>query len=68
MTFTLTIKCDNAAFREDDRPDDNRAACGAEGARILHPVAEQVADGLEAEDYRLIFDVNGNSVGDWRAA
>ena len=60
MTFTLTIKCDNAAFAD--------GWCGTEVARILCDVAQQVAEGLEAEDHRLVFDVNGNSVGDWRAA
>ena len=52
MTFSLTIKCDNAAGR---RP---------ELARILRKVAHQVE--TNDDDFRLVFDTNGKAVGDWR--
>ena len=65
MKFTLTIKCENAAFHEDDNTGDSMAARGAEVARILRHVAEQVTDGITFDDYRLVFDVNGNAVGEW---
>ena len=42
MTVTITIKCDNAAFREDDDTGDNSAAIAAEVARILIAAGEYI--------------------------
>jgi hypothetical protein len=55
MKFSLTFDCDNAAF--DDFPE-------SEIARILRSVADRVDDG-DRDPGGLIFDVNGNHVGEW---
>ncbi len=49
--FTLTIRTDNAAFRDD---------YNTEIARILEEVADRVRDGAISGACR---DVNGNTVG-----
>ena len=57
-TFTITIGCDNAAFDGD--------ACGAELARILRALADDLAQedtAFTAFD-ALLFDANGNRCGD----
>ena len=56
MTFSLTIKCDNAAFGEDPE---------GEVIRILQKL---VADVQRGNGEGRVFDINGNSVGEWRLA
>lgn len=54
----LRIKTDNAAFEDDARP--------LELARILRHVADQIeAQRAEDGDHCVIFDANGNGVGEW---
>ena len=65
MTFTLTIKCDNAAFHEDDG-EATSGALGAEIARILRTLGGRLEQGADAEDSGYLFDGNGNKVGGWR--
>lgn len=60
MTVTITIRCDNAAFRDDDDIGDNEAARAAEVARILRTLASELADGVYEQS---VFDLNGNKVG-----
>jgi hypothetical protein len=66
--FTLTIKTDNAAFHADDRADDadgfDGTACGAELARILRELAEDVSNGVSDETAIAVRDGNGNKVGE----
>lgn len=50
-TFTMQIDCDNSAFEESE---------GAEVARILHSVGEQLRDG---DSMGVLYDINGNRVG-----
>ena len=59
--FTLTVKADNAAFREEDGRDTEDAR-GHEIARILRDVAKHVAEGGDAG---VCMDINGNSCGAW---
>jgi hypothetical protein len=57
MKFHLTIECDNPAFEDDPY---------AEIGRILAVVAENLADGLTADQQPYpLFDANGNRVGAW---
>jgi hypothetical protein len=67
MRFTLTIKCDNAAF-SDDGDDDNRqtgnAARAREIARILRDLAADMVHDTE-DDGGKLRDINGNTVGSW---
>ncbi len=58
--FNLKFKTDNAAFG--DPGDEFTPECQAEISRILRRVAEQVTDG---RDHALIFDINGNTIGEW---
>lgn len=56
MKFLLRIECDNAAFEQ---------CSGAEVARILRSLAEQIeGDSLECGIGKLR-DINGNQVGKW---
>lgn len=59
MRFTLEIESDGAALSEEGR--------GHELARILHAVADRVAESAEAgeADSGILRDVNGNRVGWW---
>lgn len=50
-TFTMQIECDNSAFEESE---------GAEVARILHSIGEQLRDG---DKIGILYDMNGNRVG-----
>ena len=64
MTFNLTIKCDNAAFRDPDVEDENdprhEQAAAAQVALILRDAAKHVEAGCVS---RKLSDVNGNQVG-----
>jgi len=60
--FKLTIKTDNAAFRDDDSDGDHQAAAMLECARILREVANRLECGSCSESLR---DYNGNKVGDF---
>lgn len=51
----LKVRTDNAAFG--DGPDRE-----LELGRILRAVADQIEQG---DEHRVIFDLNGNAVGDW---
>jgi hypothetical protein len=67
MKFTLTLRCDNAAFHNDDRGDHpSPEAAGREIARILRSAAVDVRDRAEAGDRGTLQDANGNTVGSWR--
>lgn len=57
-TFTLTIDTGNAAFFDNDAQPEP----GPELARILHAIAERIADG-PPDVFTTIYDVNGNDVG-----
>lgn len=56
MKVAITIACDNAAFEDDP---------GAEVARILHNLAERIANygPIAPGDFWAIKDANGNKVG-----
>ena len=60
MKFTLTINCDNAAFKDDNDPADNLYACLDELARLLRNAAMNVESGSVA---RQLHDANGNVCG-----
>ena len=60
MTFTVKIKCDNAAFDP----------AGTEIARMLTVIATKL-DGMSEEtllanEYSPLYDINGNKVGEAR--
>jgi hypothetical protein len=64
MRFNLTIKCDNAAFYDDDpseAPNDRLLdpALYAEVARIMQAIR------FDCRGAGTLFDVNGNKVGTW---
>ena len=62
MTFTLTLKCDNAAFGGSDAERDGPSEeCLAEVARILESAAIKIASGRDGCG---LMDYNGNRVGD----
>jgi hypothetical protein len=52
-TFTLKLDIVGDALRSDT---------SAELARILHELADRVADGADAGS---LLDINGNAVGEW---
>ena len=55
MTITIEIKCDNAAFEDNE---------GREVARILRRLATLCEEhGIEAADGNRLMDFNGNHVG-----
>jgi len=58
--FKLTIKTDNAAFRDDDSDGDHQAAAMLECARILREAANRLECGSCSD---LLLDYNGNAVG-----
>jgi hypothetical protein len=60
MTFTVKIKCDNAAFGDDP---------GAEVGRILHKLAHVVERSplCKGDTFPLV-DENGNKVGEAKAS
>ena len=58
--FELTIKTDNAAFRDDDDTGDNADATRSEVARILRETARRILNGTTDGALR---DANGNKVG-----
>ena len=63
--FTLEIKTDNAAFKDDAAPDNDRHDADAtrqEVARILRHVADRLDN---HETGGLCHDSNGNHVGEW---
>jgi hypothetical protein len=62
MNFELRITLSNAAF---DHESGGRSA--AELARVLHAVADQIAEygGVEVGDRGACRDINGNGVGIW---
>jgi len=65
MTLTITLQMDNAAFRDDDQPDECNHVRVDEVVRILNKLAKTIeACGLivDDEDWPLI-DINGNKVG-----
>ena len=55
-SFTLRIKCENAAFRDDDFDKAH------EVARILREIASDLVNG---QDRGPALDANGNTVGRW---
>ena len=65
-TFHLTIRCNNAAFCDDDAgPGDQDGARNAEIARILRDLAMHVDNGATGG---AIYDANGNRVGEYDLA
>jgi hypothetical protein len=54
LRFNLFIDCDNEAFAEDPK---------SEISRILRMVAKRLDNDDPCNNYRDIFDSNGNSVG-----
>lgn len=60
MKFTLTINCDNAAFKDDKDPADDLYACLDELARLLRVAAMNVESGSVS---RQLHDANGNACG-----
>lgn len=58
MGLRVIIDTENAAF-------DDGAVC-TECARILEEIAEKVRDWDGDDRWKLIHDVNGNRVGQWR--
>lgn len=63
MTFTVKIKCDNAAFYNED----NEPSAGHEVARILRHLADDLEESdIRGERWRLM-DANGNHAGDAKA-
>ena len=66
MTFTLTIKCDNAAFTGVDAEGQENLYPGPELARILEKLASQVENAEPTGDSWRILDFNGNKVGEAR--
>lgn len=60
MKFNLTLDCDNAAFKDDNDPEQDLYACMDEVGRILREVAMHVTGGSVA---RVLYDSNGNVCG-----
>jgi hypothetical protein len=54
-SFSLSFNMDNAAFADGNHPD--------EVARILRDIAARV--GEQGDEYGIIYDYNGNVVGNW---
>lgn len=68
--LTVKFDTDNAAFDDGDdtdAPELARSNYGAECARILRQIAQQLeSDGPEGR-WITLFDINGNDVGRWKA-
>lgn len=62
-TFTVNIKCDNAAFANDDGDDTTPESAAPELARILREIAQKIEDGYDYDKFQTIRDINGNDVG-----
>ena len=58
MTLEMKIRCDNAAFEEDN--------LAHEIGRILRSVHESIDRDPSYPCYRTVFDANGNDVGRFR--
>ena len=62
--FTLSIKCEGAAFDDDNETGDvTHESAAPELARILRDVARRIEDGDSFNTFRNCFDINGNAVG-----
>mgnify|MGYP006264924941 CR=1 FL=1 len=59
--FKITFNTENAAF-DDDLQDGSVDNSEAEVNRILNVIRHQVLSGL---NQGLIWDINGNTIGDW---
>jgi hypothetical protein len=59
----ITILTGNAAFCEDNG-EETQAASGAEQARILRALADEIEAG--GVFFRSLYDVNGNKVGEYQ--
>lgn len=63
MTITINIKCDNAAFHDDNVPNQ-----GPEVARILRKLASSIEEASDLSDHGdVLHDLNGNRVGEFNA-
>jgi hypothetical protein len=58
MTFRLTIRCDNAAFFDEERPD-----AGRELSDLLSELSVRVQDAEPGDTWK-VYDSNGSHVGD----
>ena len=64
MKFKLSMDCDNAAFLEDDLPEEAPSQPGPEIARILKRLAVKVDNSCDPDgDSWALMDTNGNRVG-----
>ena len=61
--FTLTIKCEGAAFDDDETGAVTHESAAPELARILRDVAYRIEDGDSFNTFRDCRDINGNVVG-----
>jgi hypothetical protein len=66
MKFTLTINCDNAAFKADEQDDDqdHDIPTKVEIVRILRGLADEIE--MLVPLPRKLRDLNGNKVGEAR--
>ena len=61
--FTLAIKCEGAAFDDDETGAVTHESAAPELARILRDVARRIEDGDSFDTFRNCRDINGNIVG-----
>ena len=61
--FTLAIKCEGAAFDDDETGAVTHESAAPELARILRDVAYRIEDGDSFDVFRNCRDINGNIVG-----
>ena len=61
--FTLSIKCEGAAFDDDETGVVTHESAAPELARILRDVARRIEDGDSFNTFRNCCDINGNVVG-----
>lgn len=64
MTFKVLIRTQNAAF-SDERGAASRRHALAECARIMSEWADRAENDALDGASGILFDVNGNTVGDW---
>ena len=61
--FTLAIKCEGAAFDDDETGAVTHESAAPELARILRDVAYRIESGDSFDTFRNCIDINGNVVG-----
>lgn len=63
MQFTMTIKLDNSAMKEDEYGPNPHRHSGPALSDVISGQLERIWDG---QIFGYVMDVNGNTIGEWK--